>query len=275
MSRWIVAVISALLITVAVNAQKLELGLWGGMALYSGDLSPKEVGLYFQELEPAGGIFLRINPVNAFSVRLGLSLTQLDAEDGVSNDFTDRMLNFRTTITEVSLTGEWNLFRLGNPRRTQVAPYLYGGAGFFRFNPEARLDGQWVELQPLGTEGQGLPGYEDPYSLTQVQLPFGGGLKFIIKKNITIGLEMGGRKLFTDHLDDVSSAQVNYLDVLTGNGPLAAQLSNPNIKEPENDVSYRRGGEKKDWYYMGGVTFSFRFGDGDGVQSRGLGCPTF
>lgn len=275
MSRWIVAVIPALLITVAINAQKLELGLWGGMALYSGDLSPKEVGLYFQELEPAGGIFLRINPVNAFSVRLGLSLTQLDAEDGVSNDFTDRMLNFRTTITEVSLTGEWNLFRLGNPRRTQVAPYLYGGAGFFRFNPEARLDGQWVELQPLGTEGQGLPGYEDPYSLTQVQLPFGGGLKFIIKKNITIGLEMGGRKLFTDHLDDVSSAQVNYLDVLTGNGPLAAQLSNPNIKEPENDVSYRRGGEKKDWYYMGGVTFSFRFGDGDGVQSRGLGCPTF
>ncbi len=269
------AVISALLITVAVNAQKLELGLWGGMALYSGDLSPKEVGLYFQELEPAGGIFLRINPVNAFSVRLGLNLTRLDAEDGASNDFTDRMLNFRTTITEVSLTGEWNLFRLGNPRRTQVAPYLYGGAGFFRFNPEARLDGQWVELQPLGTEGQGLPGYEDPYSLTQVQLPFGGGLKFIIKKNITIGLEMGGRKLFTDHLDDVSSAQVNYLDVLTGNGPLAAQLSNPNIKEPENDVSYRRGGEKKDWYYMGGVTFSFRFGDGDGVQSRGLGCPTF
>lgn len=275
MSRWIVAVIPALLITVAINAQKLELGLWGGMALYSGDLSPKEVGLYFQELEPAGGIFLRINPVNAFSVRLGLNLTRLDAQDGASNDFNDRMLNFRTSITEVSLTGEWNLFRLGNPRRTQVAPYLYGGAGFFRFNPEARLDGQWVELQPLGTEGQGLPGYEDPYSLTQVQLPFGGGLKFIIKKNITIGLEMGGRKLFTDHLDDVSSAQVNYLDVLTGNGPLAAQLSNPNIKEPENDVSYRRGGEKKDWYYMGGVTFSFRFGDGDGVQSRGLGCPTF
>lgn len=274
MSKWLTAVVFSAL-SFVLGAQKMELGLMGGLSLYSGDLSPQEFGLYFKELTPAGGLFVRINPNKALSLRLGLNLTRLSGEDGVSNNRNDRMLNFRTSVTEVSLTGEWNMFRLGTPRRTQVIPYLYAGAGFFRFNPETKFEDQWIELQPLGTEGQGLPGYEAPYSLTQVQLPFGGGIKFIVKERVTIGLEMGARKLFTDHLDDVSGAQLNYLDILEGNGILAAQLSNPTIKEPEENPSYRRGGVYNDWYFVGGLTFSFRFGEGDGVRGSGLGCPTF
>lgn len=267
-----------LLAVCRLQAQNLELGLWGGGALYSGDLSPYKTEDYLDEFGPAGGIFMRLNTSPALSFRLGLSLGRVAAEDGVSNEREDRGLNFRSNITELAFTGEWNVVRLGQPRGLQFTPYLFAGASVFRFNPEARLEDNYIELQPLGTEGQGLEGYEEPYSLTQVALPFGGGFKFIFKERFTIGLEFGSRKTFTDYLDDVSSSTVNYLDVLSGNGSLAAQLSNPSIKDPEIvDFTYVRGGDKKDWYFFTGLTFSFAFGEGaggGGLDGRGLGCPT-
>jgi len=260
------------------SAQSLELGLMGGVSLYSGDLSPQEFGLYFDQFNPAGGIFLRKNINRTFAARLGVSLTKVDGSDENTGFEELRDLNFRSQILEIALTGEVNLFRLGSPKRTQFAPYLFAGVGIYHFNPEARFEDNWIELQPLGTEGQGLPGYDEPYSLTQVCLPFGGGLKFIFKEKWTLGLELGGRKLFTDYLDDVTGAEVNYIDVLTGNGTLAAQLSNPLIKNPEEDeIIYNRGGDFQDWYFIGGVTLSFKFGDGGGGGRGGrqLGCPGF
>lgn len=266
----------ALCITLSLSAQNLELGLWGGGSIYSGDFSPEEFGVYLETLNPSGGIFLRMNPAKAFSLEFGLNLGKIEGEDGVTNDKASRMLNFRTNITELALKANLNLFRLGDSRRTQVVPYLMGGAGVFRFQPEANFDGNWIELQPLGTEGQGAEGYEAPYSLTDFAVLAGGGIKFIFKERFTIGLELGGRKTFTDYLDDVSDTQVNYLDVLENNGSLAAQLSNPSIKDPEvENLNYTRGGEFDDWYYMGGLSFSFAFGGGSGIDGRGIGCPTF
>lgn len=269
--------VALLFCAMAVQSQNMELGLWGGVSLYQGDLSPYDPIDYLGELEPGGGVFLRVNPVKPFSFRLGLSLGQVNAKDGVTNpENAGRGLNFRTNITELALTAEWNLFRIGNPRGTQFVPYLYGGAALFRFNPETEFEGNWIELQPLGTEGQGLPGYEAPYDLTQLSIPLGGGLKFIFKERFTLGFEMAARKTFTDYLDDISSQTINYLDVLEGNGSLAAQLSNPSIKDPEvENLIYRRGGEFDDWYFFGGVTLSFAFGEGSGVRGRGIGCPTF
>lgn len=263
-------------IALSLGAQNMELGLWGGGATYSGDFAPDEFGLYLETINPAGGIFLRMNPAKALSLELGLNLGKIDGEDGVTNDFGSRMLNFRTNITELALKAHLNLFRLGNERGTQVVPYAMGGAAVFRFNPETNFDGNWIELQPLGTEAQGADGYDDPYSLTNFAVLAGGGIKFIFKERFTIGLEIGGRKTFTDYLDDVSATRVNYLDVLENNGSLAAQLSNPQIKDPEvENLDYVRGGEFDDWYYMGGLSFSFTFGGGSGVNGRGIGCPTF
>ncbi len=84
-----------------------------------------------------------------------------------------------------------------------------------------------VYLKPLSTEGEGLPGYPDrkPYSLTQLAIPFGGGVKFAITNDWHIGLEVGLRKLFTDYLDDVSSTYADPNDLLTAKGQLAVDLS--------------------------------------------------
>jgi hypothetical protein len=43
--------------------------------------------------------------------------------------------------------------------------YLSMGAIFFKFNPKGKYLNEWLELQPIGTEGQGLPGYDAPYTI--------------------------------------------------------------------------------------------------------------
>ena len=62
------------------QAQKTEIGVIAGVSLYSGDISPKEFGLFFQELQPAFGIFGRLNASKAFSARISLSYTKLSAD---------------------------------------------------------------------------------------------------------------------------------------------------------------------------------------------------
>ncbi len=264
----------------SLRAQSVELGLSGGLSFYSGDISPDEFGIYFDDPHLAGGFFGRVNFGKTFSARLGLNFTEVSGDD-MKIGREDRGLNFRSEILELALTGELNLLHIGSKNGLQVVPFIFGGGGVFKFNPQGQQEDGWVDLQPLGTEGQGLEGYDDPYSLTQFNLLAGGGLKFIINEALTIGLEIGGRKLFTDYLDDVGNQEVNYLDILEGNGAEAAQFSNPTIKNPEEgDVNYRRGGKYQDWYYISSLTVSYRISGGgnhygSGGRNRNIGCPSF
>lgn len=257
-------------------SQFAELGITGGTSLYSGDLSPEEFGVYFQELNPAYGLFGRFNISKPFSLRVGITQGELTGDDSRVQDREGaRGLSFRTAITDIALTGEYNFLRIGDENSIQIAPYITGGIAVYYFNPETELDGEFIDLQPLGTEGQGIPGYADPYRLAQAAIPVGGGLKFIFSNRITVGFEFVGRKLFTDYLDDVSGNELNYLDILEGNGELAARLSNPLIENPDDaDVVYRRGGRFSDWYYFGMVTLSFNLGEVGSFGNKGYGCPT-
>ncbi|MEZ5044344.1 MAG: DUF6089 family protein [Saprospiraceae bacterium] len=255
-------------------AQYAELGLSGGAALYSGDLAANEFGVYFEELNPAFGLFGRFNVSKPFSIRIGFTQGKLTGDDN-NVPGRERGLNFKTDITDLALTGEFNFLHLGQENGFQLVPYLTAGVAAYFFNPKALVDGEYIDLQPIGTEGQGLPGYEAPYRLAQVGIPIGAGLKFIFNKRFTLGVEFVGRKLFTDYLDDVSGNEVNYLDILEGNGQLAAQLSNPLIINPDDaDVIYKRGGKFTDWYYFGMVTISFNLGEVGSFGGRGTGCPT-
>jgi hypothetical protein len=86
------------------------------------------------------------------------------------------------------------------------------GLSVFNFNPRAehfdsRRDGEWVNLKPLNTEGQGLSTFPNrkPYSKTQVSIPLGLGFKFAVHSNLNIGFEIGFRATRTDYLDDVGN----------------------------------------------------------------------
>ncbi len=285
MRNWII-LLNICLLGASARAQSVEMGFWLGASLYSGDLSPKEFGLYFQEVNPAGGVFGRFNLNNVISLRVGASLAKITG----TGDTTETVIrqSFRSNILELAAISEISPFSIGRDPFL-VKPYLFGGVAIYRHNPQALFDGSWIDLQPLGTEAQGLPGYTEPYDLTQFSIPFGAGLRFVINDTWALGMEFGWRRTFTDYLDDIGSTLVSYRDVYEGNGSIAAQMSNALIPGPEaGDTAYQRGGEFKDWYYIGGITLSYFLSGSSGYGSggsrshgggrkrgRAISCPKF
>ena len=179
---------------------------------------------------------------------------------------------------------EYSIFNIYNIRWT---PYVFGGLAVFRFNPYTHdAAHQKVFLKPLSTEGQGLDGYNlEPYSLTQVAIPFGGGIKYALTDNIRVGAEVGIRKTFTDYLDDVSTNYADPVDLLEQRGQQAVDFSYRGDEVPGGNPAYplkgdqRGGANQKDWYYFSGLTLSFRLGSGNGATfagrngRRGIDCP--
>lgn len=271
-------------ITTTVLAQ-FHLGVFGGLSNYQGDLTD---GLYVKNSTKAvGGINLQYELTERLSLRGGFMYGKITGNDDFNTKtyLQLRNLDFTSSIAEVSLVGEFTVFNLNNIR---WSPYVFGGVALFRFNPYTHdAEHNKVFLKPLSTEGQGLEGYPEskPYSLTQVALPFGGGIKYALTDNIRIGAEVGIRKTFTDYLDDVSTNYADPVDLMEQRGPLAVAYSYRGDEVPGGDPLYptkgaqRGGAEQKDLYYFSGLTLSFRLGGGYGTtfSSRGgrdkLGCP--
>ena len=97
----------------------------------------------------------------------------------------------------------------------KLRPYAMMGVGVFHFNPKGEYSAngvsQWVELQPLRLEGQGMKEYptRKMYSRTQLHMPMSVGAKYYLKDNMYIGLEILHRKTFTDYVDDVSTTYID------------------------------------------------------------------
>lgn len=242
-----------------LSGQTIDIGLNLGAALYSGDLSPSDPRELVQTSKPAIGVFCRLANSRKFSTRFNLNYARLFGDDAQTRN-ADRQLAFETDLIEFNVIGELHTIRIRHTEYSASFPYLFGGIGLFHFNPKREVNGELIELQPLGTEGQGLPGYGTKYNLTQFNIPFGVGMKFTVRE-FTFGFEIGARYLFTDYLDDVSGTQLNHRDIFNGNGALAAQLSSPVLGGEEGiDQDYFRGSEFDDWYYMMNLTFSYNFG---------------
>ncbi len=276
-------------LSATASAQYVELGLMGGFSVYSGDLSPAEQGGFFAEdLNAAGGLYLRYRPFQRVGLRVNGVFGRLSAERTVNVRVPGDLIvpvdrNFRSKLTELNAIVEVDLFYLGDPESNFTAPYLFGGIGILSFEPEsAGPDGSFVKLQPLATEGQGIGGgtYDDSrYDLTETVFIVGGGIRFRFAERFVVGVEVGGRITGTDYLDDISDTRVNYLDVLSnpaGQGSLSARFSNPAVDPAsvleDSDFSYTRGGEHNDFYFVGGVTLGISIGGGGG---KGDGCYKF
>ena len=268
-----------LLCSVQLSAQSFEVGLGAGVSFYNGDIIPATFQGYLQTTHPAAGVYFRYNALKALSFRLGFVQARVSGDDA-SSIYSYRNLSFRSDISELYLVGEWRPFQMKGSSFI-ASPYLFGGINVYRFNPQAEFEGQWVDLQPLGTEGQGLPGYEEKYELVQYGVPLGLGIVLDFEGNWSFGFEFGARKLFTDYLDDIGGVTVLYDDILEGNGTLAAQLSNPNLDPEGSDsmISYFRGGFAEDWYYVAQVTLGYQFGQGTKDKRRNkwgkTKCPQF
>jgi opacity protein-like surface antigen len=286
---WLVG--SLILLSFACFSQKIHVGLFGGVSAYEGDLVDK----IFPKKVTNGvvGVSVNYELMEQFMIRAGYSYTIVGGADRFSNNdsLIARNLAFETKINEFSLLGEYYFFNLNNQK---FSPYVFGGLAVFHFNPYA-FNGstQKIFLQPLSTEGQGLSQYPDrkPYSLTQLALPFGGGIKYAVTDNLRVGLELGMRKLFTDYLDDVSSTYADQNDLLNAKGQLAVDMAYRGDELPGGNQNYpakgaqRGGANHKDWYYFFGLHLTYRLGGSDGGgggygggrmkggRKRGYGCP--
>lgn len=193
-----------------------------------------------------------------------------------------RNLSFRSPIYEFSLTAEIHpieFLNLLDPSKSPpvFSPYLIGGIGFFHFNPQANLNGQWIDLRPLHTEGEGFAEYpgRKEYKLNQINIPMGVGILYELSPKFNLRLEYINRKLFTDYLDDVHSTYIDpalFSKYLTGNNLTYALLLNNRRKPgvPDPITTARPGGKRgdsfnNDSYFTINVKVGFVFGNNNGA----------
>jgi hypothetical protein len=213
-----------------------------------------------------------------------------------------RNLSFRNQIKELSVVTIIDLFENQSTYMARVkwTPYIYLGVAGFLHNPQAKApstdlqgnalsqSGSWVDLQPLGTEGQNATlsptdiNYGNkPYSLAQFAVPFGLGARFRVNEILDLSFDIGFRYTFTDYLDDVSK---NYVDLGKLGTPLAQALSyrtnelpgypknpvnsgildkngNPVMIEPgygaENKDNLRGGSKQNDMYMVTSIKLTY------------------
>ena len=263
------------------SSQQLHADLYAGAANYQGDLQGKV--FTFDRAGGAAGVGTSYDLTNRFILRAAASFARIQGSDKYNTagkGVEQRNLDFKTNILEGQLALEFNLLDLYDKG---FSPYLFAGGAIFHYNPytfDAR--GTKVFLQPLGTEGQGLPQYPDrkPYNLTQFAIPFGGGIKLALSENIQLGIEFGFRKLFTDYLDDVSSFYADSALLAAGHGPQSADLAFRGDELAGGSAYPKPGSERgnpkmKDWYYITGLRMSYLLGTGKsgGGRKTKTGCP--
>lgn len=266
------------LFPLSISAQHLEGGFFLGTSTYFGDIDDERIQL--KETHLAYGIVGRYNINDFVSIRasiLGGELSASDANNTTRPEIAARNLSFRSSIAEASIIPEFNILGY-NPYDRIISPYVFAGLSVFRFNPEAQLDNTWYALQPLGTEGQGLPGNPSRYSLTEFAIPMGLGVKFAATEYWNISWELSFRQTFTDYIDDVSGTYEDRDVLIAAYGnEITANLANREAEltggEPVNRPGTARGNpETNDLYFITGFTFTYNFFDGFGGKK--YGCPT-
>lgn len=252
----------ALLFSFGLSAQSIdflrnsEVVLGGGVMNYIGDLNNQSV---LSPLHGAGSVGLRTRLDSRWAVRVEVAYGSISCE---KDYIVRRNLSFRSDIFEFAALAEFN-FRPFGPGATESAwtPYIFGGIGVFHYNPMAQYtdnegNAQWVELQPLNTEGQGTSLYPErrPYALVQLCMPFGVGVKVRFNKTFSMTAEYGFRMTWSDYLDDVSTTYVGceLLEAEVLEGAMAARMadrSNDVESGYVNAVGIKRGDDAlKDWY---------------------------
>lgn len=220
---------------------RIEAGVTFGPTVFLGDLGgnkgkgkpflkdydPQGMGLYY-------GGYLQYYASEWLGFRLQVGAGQLKGSDTyVGNSSTIevariyRNLTFRSSMFEGLLMAEiYPTYFLEQTEGStgKFRPYGLIGVGFLKFDPEGLYKSgsgaeSWVRLQPLRTEGQGIPGAvnanKSPYKLNTLVIPMGAGVKYYFSEKVSLGLELIHRKTFTDYLDDVSTVYP-YISDFTG-----------------------------------------------------------
>lgn len=223
---------------------------------YYGDLAPRpnRISTDITFTRPAIGLSFAHRFGPRYTITGSFMFGTLKGADNQSADKNDmssgfyrynRNLSFRNRIKELTIVASFDLFEnmATYISRVKWTPYAFAGITVLHHNPQGlapgtQLDGttlipergKWIDLQPLGTEGQHASLKETDanygiksYKLIQPAIPFGLGVRFRLNEVIDFSGELGFRYLFTDYIDDVSQS---YVDLgVFGDDELAKAMS--------------------------------------------------
>ena len=215
-------------------AQSYEIGGGLGTAVYSGDILRKidagQSGLQ-------GTLFGKRNFDNVWSLKVGLNLAEIMAADSIRP--IDAMASLRQghftgRITELSAIMEFNFLDYVNQKSEfRFSPYAFFGLGYAFVNAEGRINA-------------GAP--VENYRTRTLVIPFGGGVKYLLTDQLTLGMELGFRPTTSDALDQLDST----LPAL----PRYDSPLGPNTKALPQSLNFGNP-KSKDWYYFLGLTLSY------------------
>jgi hypothetical protein len=258
----------------ALRAQEgVEVGAWVATSNYFGDLN---TNLRLNRLGPAGGVGLRFNFNNRICAKISGNIGIVQAYDSESTNIYEkaRNLHFKSLIGDVGAHLEFNFLPYEHGSRDQGwTPYLFAGIGASHFNPKAKMDGQWYELRPFGTEGQ-FKG--DEYYSVAGSWIYGAGFKIDLNYEWSLNIDLSARRLLTDYLDDVSTVYPDMEEIEDLRGEMATKFvdrstelynKDPNffirnnIEHPIGENGRQRGNSRNnDTYVYFGVGIYYYFG---------------
>jgi hypothetical protein len=204
------------------NAQ-FEAGIYAGASNYQGDLADGTI--IWRETQLSYGALMRYTPNRFLTLRAHFIQGNVQASDYNSSkvDIRQRGFKFKSVLREFAAIGEFNFLGkendVANDFSFMVNPYLFGGVGVVAVGgtPVAPDDTRPYPFPEAGSKNIFLT------------VPIGIGVKIKPSPAFSLGLEWGGRTVFSDKLDGVSSVT--------------------------NSV-FSRG---NDWYMFGGMTFTYFF----------------
>ncbi|MEY4933949.1 MAG: hypothetical protein RIS64_308 [Bacteroidota bacterium] len=212
----------------SATAQRFEAGMFVGASNYVGDLADPQ--LFYRATGVAYGGFARYNITPRWTARVGFTTGMLQGSDANTPRNAIRGFTFSGDVYEMSGLIEWNF--LGKPAFSrngmfarQVDPYLFIGGALASFTVTAKA--------PANTSPYPFP-EKDNRNVT-IALPVGGGVKFHLSEEFTLGLEFGNRFTTSDYVDGISAS------------------ANP---------------KSKDWYMFGGMTLSYTIGNDPFIYNR-------
>lgn len=239
-----------LILSKPLYAQNWEVGTTLGLALYNGDI-PVLYSTAINQMRFGGGLFIRHRLNKLFAIRLQANAGQLFADEkrfGSSEWKKKRGFSFTSPIYELALLPEIRPFKIGN-----VEFLAFLGLAVATFDPTTNYN----EPSPIV---DAVPDIADRinadkkanFSSMTVSIPIGGGFQWFLNDHFAIGGEVGARKTYSDYFDQISI------------------IGNP---------------KSKDYYFLGGLTLSYFFGNGNSFsnnwgrggrnKSGGVNCPTF
>ena len=183
---------------------------------------------------PSFQLGYRYRALEPLSVRASFSFSRIYGDDAESANIyrKARNLNFRSNLLEFGVTADYyfikekavsrfGAFQSVSQWKQRISAYFFVGLGAIHFKPQGKLDGQWHDLQPLCTEGQGsgtpikvvdendniviIKTESKPYKLWAVSIPIGIGVKYRLNPKMALSLEIANHYTTTDYIDDVSS----------------------------------------------------------------------